>query len=116
MGLKKIIKQLSAFLDDTDSDSVPLENRCVEIAELLEKLKKKQLKLEEKLKNTDKGSKRKSLKLDLKLTEAELKKGDQVFREKCSDLQKPEEPEPSPETMSTTNAESDLTDHNETNT
>jgi hypothetical protein len=105
MGLKKIIKQLSAFLDDTDSDSVPLENRCVEIAELLEKLK-----------NTDKCSKRKSLKLDLKLTEAELKKGDQVFREKCSDLQKPEEPEPSPETMSTTNAESDLTDHNETNT
>lgn len=80
MGLKKILEKLYSLIDeDNDTGS----DHCDEIRELLEKLAKKQSKLQDKIAREDKGSKLKSLKLDLKITEAELKKGEQLMRSKC---------------------------------
>lgn len=77
MGLKKILKKLSNLLDDADS------NDCSELKELLEKLEKKQKKIQRELEQESSGSKRKSLKLDLKITEAQLKKGEKLKKKTC---------------------------------
>ena len=80
MGIEKLIKKLSELLaDNLDSDGQYCEN----IKELLEKLEKKKNKLDKKLKDTDDVSKRKKIKLELKIVEAQLKKGHKLTRKKC---------------------------------
>ena len=81
MGLKKILKKLGRL---TDGDNWPKENNCDEIRELLDKLEKKSVKLSNKIANEDSNSKRKALKLELKITTAELKKGSRLLRKHCS--------------------------------
>ena len=80
MGLKKLLKKLGHFLDDEDQVKKP---DCEDIKELLEKLLKKRSKLEKKLDEETSSRQRKSLKLDLKITKAELEKGNKLYREKC---------------------------------
>ena len=80
MGIDKIVKKLGELLSDNlDSDG----RYCDDIQELLEKLEKKKGKLEKKLKDTDNVSKRKKIKLELKIVEAQLKKGHKLTRKKC---------------------------------
>ena len=64
-------------------NKTPKEENCDEIRELLEKLKKKRDKLVNKISTEDSSSKRKALKLDLKITTEELKKGTRLLRKKC---------------------------------
>ena len=66
-----------------DGNKTPKEENCDEIRELLEKLKKKRDKLVKKISTEDSSSKRKALKLDLKITTEELKKGTRLLRKKC---------------------------------
>lgn len=80
MGLNKILKKLGRFLD---GEQPIIEDSCDEIRELLEKLKEKKVKLESKIENEDSSSKRKAMKLELKITVAELKKGNRLLRKNC---------------------------------
>ena len=80
MGLNKILKKLGNLMD---GNKTPKEENCDEIRELLEKLKKKRDKLVNKISTEDSSSKRKALKLDLKITTEELKKGTRLLRKKC---------------------------------
>ena len=81
MGIEKLMKKLSELLaDNLDSDG----RYCEDIEELLEKLEKKKNKLEKKLKETENVSKRKKIKLELKIVDAELKKGHKLIRKQCS--------------------------------
>lgn len=80
MGLQKLLKKLGHLLGDSDETEKP---DCDGLQKLLHKLKKKRNKLEKQLKEETSSSKRKSLKLDLKITKAELKKGHKLFLEKC---------------------------------
>lgn len=80
MGLKKILKQLTNLLEEGKS---PDGERCDAIQELLKKLEKKQSKLEKEIGKENKASKRKSLKLDLKITKAQLKKGRKLLGKSC---------------------------------
>lgn len=74
MGLEKIIKQLQEHLDRGAKKKTV---RCDAVDELLDKLEGKRKKLEKKLETTSSGSKRKSLKLELKIVNAEIKRGKQ---------------------------------------
>ncbi len=80
MDLQKLLKKLGQLLDYSERSGQP---DCESVEELLEKLKKKRDKLEKKIDDETSSSKRKSLKLDLKITKAELKKGRKLFQEKC---------------------------------
>ncbi len=81
MGLKKILKKLGRLLDGDDSG---INENCEEIRELLEKLEKKKDKLNRNISKEPSNSKRKAMKLELKITLAELKKGNRLLRKKCS--------------------------------
>ena len=80
MKLNKILKKLGLLLDGDES---PEEDNCDEIRELLSKLEKKSAKLTQKLSDEKSSSKRKALKLEIKITSAELKKGNRLLRKKC---------------------------------
>lgn len=72
MGLEKIIKQLKEHLDrGAKKKSV----RCDAVDDLLKKLDERKKKLEKKLDKESSGSKRKHLKLELKIVDAEIKRG-----------------------------------------
>ena len=77
MGLEKLLKKLGNYLEGK-------KDGCEEVRELLEKLSGKQEKIERNLDSEDKASKRKSLKLELKIIKAEMKKGQRLLRKKCS--------------------------------
>jgi hypothetical protein len=76
MGLQKLIKKLENYLNGK-------KNHCDEIRELLEKLGEKQEKIERKLEAEEGTSKRKSLKLELKIIHAQSKKAKKMLRKKC---------------------------------
>ena len=80
MKLNKILKKLGLLLE---GDEAPVEDNCDEIRELLSKLEKKSDKLTQKLSDEKSNSKRKALKLEIKITAAELKKGNRLLRKKC---------------------------------
>jgi molybdopterin converting factor small subunit len=80
MDLEKILKRLN---DLTHSKKSSLKENCEAIQELLEKLEKKRNKLNKKLPKEDSNSKRKSIKLDLKITEAEIKNTKKILRKQC---------------------------------
>ena len=72
MGIKKLIKDLQHQLSKGEKKGhVPLDR----IDDLLAELKKKEKKLEHKLADEDSSSKRKHLKLELKIARLQLKKG-----------------------------------------
>jgi len=76
MGLDKLLKKLGDYLEGK-------EDSCEEIRELLEKLEKKQKKTEKKLADEDRSSKRKSLKLELKIIKAQKKKAEKFIKKNC---------------------------------
>lgn len=80
MGLEKLIKQLGHMLDEPGKNK---KADCESIEDLLDKLKKKKNKLEKEIKKEDRASKRKKLKLELKITSAELKKGQKLRSKRC---------------------------------
>lgn len=80
MGLSELLNKLGEFLEEGEQDKT-LD--CGEIRDLIKKLKKKRVKLEEKIAEEKSSSKRKSLKLDLKITSTEIKKGKKLMKEKC---------------------------------
>lgn len=77
MGIKKIIKNINHFFGQEEPEQGNLEI----IDELLEELTNKIKKLEHKLENEDKKSKRKHLKLDIRIARAELKKASERRQE-----------------------------------
>ena len=77
MGLEKLLKKLGNYLEGK-------KDGCEEVRELLEKLQGKQKKIEKKLADEDSSSKRKSLKLELKIIKSEMKKGNRLLRKKCA--------------------------------
>ena len=80
MDLNKLLNKLGEFLEESEQEET---FDCAEIRELIKKLKKKRVKLEEKIAEEKSSSKRKSLKLDLKITKVEIKKGKKLMKEKC---------------------------------
>jgi len=76
MGLDKLLKKLGDYLEGK-------EDSCEEIRELLEKLQKKQKQIEHKLADEDSNSKRKSLKLELKIIKAQMKKAEKFLKKSC---------------------------------
>ena len=76
MGLDKLLKKLGDYLEGK-GDS------CEEIRELLAKLEKKQNKTEKKLADENGSSKRKSLKLELKIIKAQKKKAEKFIKKNC---------------------------------
>ena len=80
MGLNDLLDKLGELLDENVQEK---KLDCVAIQELMEKLKKKKDKLEKKIADEKSSSKRKSLKLDLKITQAEMKKGKKLLKKKC---------------------------------
>lgn len=80
MGLHKLLHKLGDVITDgIDPDG----HNCKDLQELLAKLEKKQAKLEKKLAGTKGTSKRKKIKLELKIVKAELKKGEKLTAEEC---------------------------------
>lgn len=72
MGIKKLVKHLQEQLSKSDKKGrASLDS----IDELLLDLAKKEKKLKEKLSKENNSSKRKHLKLEIKIARAELKKG-----------------------------------------
>ncbi|MCB1858450.1 MAG: hypothetical protein KDI63_09270 [Gammaproteobacteria bacterium] len=83
MGLKKLIGNLRDYLDEGEREAFA---RCDRIDTLLNKLAEKQEKLEKKLENESNASKRKKLKMDLKVIAVQRKKGivrRQELEDKC---------------------------------
>jgi hypothetical protein len=76
MGLEKLIKKLGDYLEGK-------KDSCDEIRELLEKLEHKQKKAEKKLADEDRSSKRKALKLELKIIKAQQKKAEKLIKRIC---------------------------------
>ena len=76
MKLKKLIKKMGDYLEGK-------EDSCEELGELLEKLQHKQHKTEKKLADEDSTSKRKSLKLELKIIKAQKKKAEKLINKIC---------------------------------
>lgn len=72
MGLEKIIRQLKEHFNRGEQNKTI---RCDVIDELLNKLEEKRKKLEKKLEKESSGSKRKQLKLELKIVNAEIDRG-----------------------------------------
>ena len=80
MGLNKLIEKLR----DVISDGIdPDGQNCIDLQELLAKLQKKKAKLEKKLAETEGTSKRKKIKLELKIVKAELKRGEKLTQKEC---------------------------------
>lgn len=80
MGLKKLLEKLGDVISDgIDSDG----HTCKDLRQLLTKLEKKQAKLEKELAETKGTSKRKKIKLELKIVKAELKKGNKLAEKEC---------------------------------
>ena len=72
MGIKKLIKDLQKQLSKSEQkDNAPLDH----IDQLLLDLAKKERKLEKKLSEEKNSSKRKHLKLEMKILRLQLKKG-----------------------------------------
>lgn len=72
MGIKKLIKDLQKQLSKSEQkDNAPLDH----IDQLLLDLAKKERKLEKKLSEEKNSSKRKDLKLEIKIARLQLKKG-----------------------------------------
>lgn len=81
MGLEKLVKKLTELMaDEQDTERY----NCDDIREVLEKLKKKKRKLEKKLKDADEASTRKKIKLEIKIIDAQLKKGESLILDQCS--------------------------------
>ncbi len=81
MGLKKILKKLAGL----HKDGVDQEDEyCESLVELIDELKKKQRKFEKRLAEEESTSKRKHLKLEMKIIRAELDKGKQLLKKRCS--------------------------------
>lgn len=78
MGLSKILRKLADLLDEADA-----EKNCDDIKHLLKKLEKKRAKLEAEIDESNSAAKKKKLKLDLKITNQELKKGTRLLRKLC---------------------------------
>ncbi len=75
MGLKKLLKEIQKYFDQADEG---VEGSCDRIDELLKKLIKKERRLTSKLqeaKESGQKDKIKSLKMDLKVTRLQIKKG-----------------------------------------
>ena len=81
MGLEKLVQKLGELMADEQDNE---RYNCDDIQEVLEKIKKKKQKLEKKLKDTDDVSTRKKIKLELKIIDAQLKKGEKLILEQCS--------------------------------
>lgn len=81
MGLEKLVKKLGELMaDEQDTE----RSNCDDIREVLVKLEKKKRKLEQKLKDSDDVSTRKKIKLELKIIDAQLKKGENLILQQCS--------------------------------
>jgi hypothetical protein len=76
MGLEKLIKKFSNYLEGK-------KDGCDDVRELLEKFQDKQNKIEKKLDSEGSASKRKALKLELRIIKAQMKKGERLIRKKC---------------------------------
>ena len=72
MPIEKIVKQLGDYLDKGERKN---KAHCERIDGLLGKLKEKEAKLQKKLSEEDDPDKKKRLKIDLKIVEAQRKKG-----------------------------------------
>ncbi len=82
MGLEKIIKQLKEHLDRGGKKKAV---RCDAVDDLLKKLEERKKKLEKRLEK-ESGGKRKSLKVELKIVNAEIKRGlarRQELKDRC---------------------------------
>ncbi len=78
MGLEKIIKKLKHYLSESDGKDKAI---CAHVDELIEKLKKKEKKLQHKIEQEENSDALKKLKLELKVVQLQLKKGDKKRKE-----------------------------------
>ncbi len=83
MNINKLVETLNDYLTAAGRKK---RVQCSRIDELLEKLKKKKIKLKNKLQHESDNTKRKRLKTNLKIVSLQLKKGNKrrdELKEKC---------------------------------
>lgn len=78
MRIEKIHKQLAEYFDQSQRKK---KIHCERIDDLLDKLKKKEHKIEKALEKETNSNKRKHLKIELKTVHAQRKKGDKRRKE-----------------------------------
>lgn len=82
MGLKKILKKLSIAISEVKSGDNS-GGECEDLKSLIKKLRDKRSKLEKKLESSTDSSEIKAIKLDIKITDSQLKKARKTKRKHC---------------------------------